>query len=176
MATGADNALWYYRAPSKFLGDMAASYGGTLAFTLSAASGDFSAENLTPTKDLVVLECTTCVTASQNRGVKLFFNAHRAGVTSGTPQWSFDGTTKEFTVQLTEAAWRKDSENSNVEHTAPTQCELVQVLKRLSAIRILGDHTKGFESVSLDSVKLRPKSNTVAPVPLACYTHMLTAY
>jgi hypothetical protein len=177
MGTGEDNALWYYRAPAKYLGDMAASYGGTLSFTLSAASGDFSAANLTPAKDLVVLECDTCVTATQNRGVKLYYNAQKAGA-SGTaaPQWSFDGTTTAFVVPLTEAAWRLDSENSNVAPVAPTQCELVQVLKRLSAVRIMGDHTKGFESVSLDSVKLKPKPNTVAPVPLACYSTMLTAY
>lgn len=170
--TGEDNELWYYSAPSKFLGDMAASYKGTLKFTLSSSSGDFSSGNLNARKDLVVLECATCITDSSNRAVKIYYNALKAGdAATMTPQWSFDGSTTDFSVPLDETKWRLDSENTNVVAVAPTQNEFIQVLARLSGIKILGDHTKSYESVALDSVKLQPSANR-APLPLDSYANL----
>ena len=39
---GPDSSLWYFNAPNKFLGNQGISYGGTLRFTLSGFSGDYS--------------------------------------------------------------------------------------------------------------------------------------
>ena len=40
-----DKSLWYFVAPSQFLGNVGISYGGSLQFTLSSFSGDFSKLN-----------------------------------------------------------------------------------------------------------------------------------
>jgi len=42
---GPDASLWYFSAPSKFLGNQGISYGGSLRFTLSGFSGDFKSTN-----------------------------------------------------------------------------------------------------------------------------------
>lgn len=42
---GPDSSLWYFNAPSKFLGNQGISYGGSLRFTLSGFSGDFKSSN-----------------------------------------------------------------------------------------------------------------------------------
>lgn len=44
-AGGLDQSLWYFVAPSKFLGNVGIAYGGTIQFTLSSFSGDFSKLN-----------------------------------------------------------------------------------------------------------------------------------
>lgn len=45
-STGApDQSLWYFVAPSKFLGNQGISYGGSIQFSLSSFSGDFSKMN-----------------------------------------------------------------------------------------------------------------------------------
>jgi hypothetical protein len=40
-----DQSLWYFNAPSKFLGNFGIAYGGSLQFTLSGFSGDFMKTN-----------------------------------------------------------------------------------------------------------------------------------
>ena len=40
-----DMSLWYFSAPSRFLGNQGIAYGGTISFTLAAFSGDFSQQN-----------------------------------------------------------------------------------------------------------------------------------
>lgn len=45
-ATGApDQSLWYFVAPSKFLGNVGIAYGGSLQFSLASFSGDFTKLN-----------------------------------------------------------------------------------------------------------------------------------
>lgn len=43
---GHDRNLWYFKAPSNFLGNQGIAYGGQMSFTLSSFSGDFSSANL----------------------------------------------------------------------------------------------------------------------------------
>lgn len=43
--TSEDNSLWYFTAPSNFLGNQGISYGGKLQFTLGSFSGDFNSLN-----------------------------------------------------------------------------------------------------------------------------------
>ena len=151
-ASDRDRGNWWFLFPSAFLGDQAMAYGGSLSFALSSAAGDFSASKLRA-KSVgsrlaggvwgVMLDCATC--------------SNGAGITLGFPVESlgFTGATKRFTVPLSEASWRKDPHNTlNTAWSAPTKCELVEVLSKLSAVRVLGDFTTGPESVSLDKVRL----------------------
>ncbi len=53
----ADQSLWYFEAPSKFLGNWGISYGGELQFTLGSFSGDFSSLNGKQVCDMHSLHC-----------------------------------------------------------------------------------------------------------------------
>jgi hypothetical protein len=60
MAGGKDESLWYFQAPSNYLGNLGISYGGNLKFTLAAFSGDFS--SLNDNVSITHLYVTTCLT------------------------------------------------------------------------------------------------------------------
>ncbi|KAJ0394306.1 hypothetical protein P43SY_004189 [Pythium insidiosum] len=155
---GDDSTRWYFNAPAKFLGNQWAAYGGSLDFVLSSAEGSFDPSNLNldGRGNLVLLECSTC---NQNAGITL---AMPLGAT-----FSYDGTTTQFRLPLNErAGWLKDPKNIILQWTRPTQCEMVAVLSALSSLRILGDFTRGHESVALDSVTIRHGEG----LPRACYT------
>lgn len=160
-ASDRDAGHWYFLFPSAFLGDQAMAYGGDLSFALSSSAGDFSAAKLRAVSIGsrlaggvwgVMLECALC-----SNGV---------GITLGYPVESlgFDGATKRFTVPLSQSSWKKDPHNTlTTTWSAPSKCELVEVLSKLTAIRVLGDFTTGPESVSLDKVRLtagKGKHNT----------------
>lgn len=157
MENGDDSMRWYFSAPPKFLGNQWASYGGTLDFVLSSAEGTFDAANLNlgGNGNLVILECNTC---NQNAGITLAMPL--------STTFSYDGTTTQFSLPLNERqGWVKDPKNIILTWTAPTQCEMVSVLSALSSIRILGDFTRGIESVALDTVSLKHGQG----IPRACY-------
>ncbi|KAL3672320.1 hypothetical protein V7S43_003009 [Phytophthora oleae] len=156
--TGDDSMLWYFSAPPKFLGNHWSAYGGSLDFVLSSAEGSFDAANLNlgGSGHLVELECATC--------------AQFAGITLAmplSPVFLYDGTITQFKLPLNElAGWVKDPKNIIESWDPPGQCEFVSVLSGLSAVRILGDFTRGYESVALDSVVLRHGPGQ----PVKCYT------
>jgi hypothetical protein len=151
-----DTKRWYFNAPSKFLGKQMNSYGGTLTFHLSSSSGDFnSAGSLNTDMHLVELECKSCAT---NSGIKL--------VRKMDSSLKFNGKTQLFSLSLTEnGGWLKDPKNSLKTWTTPTKCEMIEVLSSLSSLKILGDHTRWYESVSLDNVKF---SAGVKSIPITC--------
>jgi hypothetical protein len=155
---GDDSMRWYFVAPAKFLGNQWAAYGGSLEFVLSSAEGSFDPANLNLNGrgNLVTIECATCN-----------FNA---GVTLAMPlskTFSYDGTTTQFRLPLNElAGWIKDPKNIVLPWTTPTQCEMVNVLSAISSLKILGDFTRGHESVALDTVRLKHGQG----MPRACYT------
>ncbi|KAF4317875.1 hypothetical protein BBO99_00003746 [Phytophthora kernoviae] len=156
--TGDDSMLWYFTAPPKFTGNYWAAYGGSLDFVLSSAEGSFDAANLNlaGTGHLVELECSTC---AQFTGITLAMPL--------SPVFSYDGTTTQFRLPLNErTGWVKDPKNILVSWEPPSQCEFVSVLTGLSALRILGDYTRGYESVALDTVTLRHGPGQ----PVKCYT------
>jgi hypothetical protein len=149
--TGSDQALWYFKAPSKFLGHHGISYGGRLQFTLSSFQGDYSPERLNTGAPLggglhlVYLECGKC---NLNKGVRLAFPM--SATESG-----FSGTATMFDIALTETSgWLEDSKNSLVKWSPPSQCTFIEVLSGLSGVSILGDITKWYESVALDTVQV----------------------
>lgn len=150
-----DTALWYFSAPNKFLGNKGISYGGELKFTLSAFSGDFSKTN--GDVHLVELECASCI-GPVGKGILLALPISGADV-------KFDGKTAQITIQLLEnKGWLKDTQNVLLrDWSAPSQCDMIQVLSRLSAIRILGDHSNWYETVAIDDVAI---VNSASKLPI----------
>lgn len=152
----ADSSLWFFEAPEKYLGNYGIAYGGSLKFTLGAFSGDFSRLN-GDSLNLVEIECSEC-TGPVGKGVTLVFPVANMKTTS------FNGDPARFVVPLQEdAGWLKDPQNSLKKWTKPTKCDIIQVLSRLSALRILGDWTAWYESVALDDVLL---ANTKGQLPI----------
>jgi hypothetical protein len=156
-ASGSDTKQWHFQAPAKFLGWQGNSYGGALKFTLSSSTGDFSAGNQNSALNLVDIYCASC---AQNNGIHLVYKSPVA----------FDGSTTAFTVPLTEKSWLKDPKNTLVAWEAPQQCEFIDMLAHLSSLSILGDHTKWYETVALDSVRLSTgrKLNPFGSLPIEC--------
>ena len=146
-----DKSLWYFNAPAKFLGNKGAAYGGHISFSIGMFAGDIA--SLSKGINLVELECKEC---GYNTGIRL---AHRFS------KIHFKHAIAHFKIELLETAnWLKDPQDSLKQWTAPSKCEFLQVLSRLSGLRVLGDITTWYETVALDNVFL---SNTKNIVP-AC--------
>jgi hypothetical protein len=155
--TSSDKDLWYFNAPSKFLGYQGLSYNGYIEFTLSSFSGDFSADNLNDDTKLVELFCSSC---KVNTGITIAYPL------SST---SFNGSTKTFKIPLLETAgWLQDPENT-LAHlhpwNPPTRCQFIEVLSSISSLKILGDYTKWYESVSVDNVVIG-KDKAASSIPI----------
>lgn len=156
-STRNDKSLWYFSAPSKFLGFQAHAYKGTLEFSMGAFTGDFSPNRMNSDLDLVVLECETC---ALNRGMRFVMKLSAS---------AFTGSPKKFSLQLSEDKWLKDPKNTLLAWSKPTACEFVEMLHSLSSIKILGDFTKFYESVALDDVYLTaPSGPTNIPITCLC--------
>lgn len=144
-AEGFDKQLWYFQAPSKFLGNLGIAYRGYISFSLTAISGDFSRMNDLNNLNLIELECSEC-DGPIRKGIKLVYRLS---------QWPhpFIGIAQHFRIHLYEnAGWLKDSQNILIPFKPPSKCDMLMVLGRLSSIRILGDFTQGFETIALDDV------------------------
>lgn len=155
-----DSSLWYFNAPATFLGNKGVSYGGKLSFSLAAFSGDFS--SLNDDAPLIQLDCADCI-GPVGKGITLVYPLAKAIKESGT---SFkDGATEMmFSLELLESSgWLKDSQNTLVKWAPPSQCDMIQVLSRLSSVRILGDFSQWYESVALDDVMF---ANVASKIPV----------
>ena len=152
-----DTSLWYFESPSVYHGNHGIAYGGELHFSLGAFSGDFSRKN-SPDTHLVELECATCP-GPVSMGITLALP-----VSASAAAAAFKGDATAFVLPLLEGAgWVKDPQNSLLAWQAASKCDVISVLSRLSAFRVLGDWTQWYESVALDDVSFR---NTRAQVPL----------
>ncbi len=79
-----------------------------------------------------------------------------------------DGKAKVVRVPLLESVWRVDPRNDLVaprNWARPTQCEMVEAVAGITGLRILGDHTRWYESVGLDAVSI---AHGTGGVPMAC--------
>lgn len=152
-----DNSLWFFSAPSTFLGNQGISYGGKLQFTLGSFSGDFN--NLNSHAPLVRLVCADCQ-GPIYKGITLIFPLSTA-LQSTT--FSRDGTTFSFNLQET-SGWLKDPQNSLKKWTVPTKCDMIQVLSRLTSLEILGDWTTWYETMALDNVQILNTKTGQIPV------------
>eukprot|EP01029_Cantina_marsupialis_P025559 TRINITY_DN6771_c0_g1_i1.p1 TRINITY_DN6771_c0_g1~~TRINITY_DN6771_c0_g1_i1.p1 ORF type:complete len:361 (+),score=65.51 TRINITY_DN6771_c0_g1_i1:65-1084(+) len=138
-SSGSDMVQWYFVAPSKFLGNHIIMYNGRVSFDLAAHAGNFKKQN--SQLDFVELKCDSC---AMGAGIRLLYRASSS---------SFNGSITNFSITFNESKWLKDPKNSLTTWTAPTQCEMVEVLAGLTSVRILGDFTTWVETVALDNVK-----------------------
>ena len=133
-----DKSLWYFNAPMKFLGNKGIAYGGFIKYSMSIFGGDIARLNYGDKYNLIELECSDCVS-------KILVYP----LTIPIINISFHNNIAFFQIPLLETrGWVNNRRNK------PTKCEFIQVLSRLSAIRIIGDITDWYEIVSLDNVFL----------------------
>jgi hypothetical protein len=146
-----DKSLWYFNAPAKFLGNKGAAYGGHISFSIGLFAGDIA--SLNRGGNLIELECKEC---GYKTGITLVYRFSKI---------HFEHKIANFKIELLETTnWLKDPQDSLKQWSAPSKCEFIQVLSRLSGLRILGDITTWYETVAIDNVVL---SNTKNIVP-AC--------
>lgn len=158
-STSPDQSLWYFEAPKTYYGNQGIAYGGSLSFTIAAFSGDFSSLNDKST-NIVELECESC-DGPIRKGIRLGFSM---AALMKSPGGMFNGDAKRISIPLNEfSGWLKDSQDVLVPWYKVSQCDIIQVLSRLSKIRILGDYTTWYETVAIDNVQI---SNTKGSLPL----------
>lgn len=128
--------LWFFAAPSSYLGDQLAAYGGSLSFALKS---DSSAPPLvTAYADVHLLGAN---------GLRL---AYGSGITPGA-DWTH------YSVALVaDGHWRVGA----LDGPAATAADFAAVLGDLQALRIRGDYRQAVETTGLDAVVL-----SAAPVP-----------
>ncbi len=143
---GNDEDVWYFQLPPKFTGWHAVAYGGRFEFDMSSFGGDFSSkrQNYPGKLNLVEIYCAKC---NLNHGERFGFPL---AATEG-----FDGETTSFSLPLHESAgWLKDPKNTELNWIVPTKCDMIELLSGISSIRILGDFTTWYESISVDNVNI----------------------
>jgi len=141
---GEDRSRWAFAAPASFLGNQAGAYGGAMELVLGSSAGDFSLPaRASADARIVTLSCASCDVGA---GIRLAFFAN-----ASVP---LDGKTRRIRVPLVPGSWRKDPRNSILPWGATTACELADVLGALTGVEVLGDHTRGYETVALDDVAL----------------------
>ena len=124
-----DGRTWFWDAPAKFLGNISASYGGTLTFDLRQR-GD---GNLFDDIDLII---------RGNNGPRLVFD------TSVIPR---DRVWTSYRIGLTETSgWRLDSLDGRL----ATRSEFLAILSDASRLRIRGEFIDGDDTGDLDNVAL----------------------
>ena len=158
-SNGDDADVWYFELPPKFHGWQGIMYGGRIEFVLSSFGGDFS-EGFRNQPDKLNLVEITCAKCSINKGETIGFPLHATD--------RFDGRTTTFTLPLTElSGWVRDPKNTLHEWKPITKCKFIEILSGISSIRILGDLTTWYESISIDNVRLvaaKPKGRYHLPV------------
>jgi len=122
--------LWFFAAPSAYLGDKSAAYGGSLSFALKSDST--SPPLATTYADIHLLGAN---------GVRLVFT----GDAVPTGGWT------SYTVALVaDGSWKVDSVNG----PNATAADFAGVLANLETLRIRGDYKQAVETTGLDSVVL----------------------
>lgn len=157
-----DISLWYFQAPQKFLGDHSIAYGGKFSFDTTYFSGNFNKENFNDgDRAAIVFDCDACAGPVRG-GIKLYISIKT--LMEQNPTIYSTGAITSISIDLKETGgWLKDSQNVLVADRPPTTCDFIQVLYQISSIKILGDWTKGYESVAIDNVKF---NNKKAQLPL----------
>jgi len=158
FAHAIDHDIWAFVSPSKFHGWQGIAYDGSLEFTLSSYSGSFEPSNynkLYNGNDLNLVEifCSKC---KLNTGLTLAFPLLK------TASGLFNGLTTQFSLSLNEkAGWVKDPKNELIKNwQQPTKCEFIEVLCGITNMKIIGDFTKWYESITLDNVNLRAANSS----------------
>lgn len=150
-----DSSLWYFEAPSSFLGNLGMGYDGTFEFSFSLFSGDISLLNPLST-NVVELWCESC---NNGKGIRLGYSLEQLLKTSlpiASHLKNGSGPLPPFHISIPlheHKGWKKDTYNDLSPWVSITKCDMIQVLSRLSRVRILGDWTMWHETAALDNVK-----------------------
>jgi len=140
-----DKSVWFFNAPSKFLGNMRMAYGGYLGFTIGIFACDISKLNYGKKANLIELECANC---NGKKGITIVFP-----LVSSFFRAKIKGTMGIFDIPLSEnRGWLKDPHNTLLDWNPPSKHEFIQVLTHLSGLRILGDITDWYETVAIDNI------------------------
>ncbi len=124
----ATGGVWYWNAPSRFLGNQSGAYGLNLSFDLKQSATDSAFDSSD-----VILE--------GNNGMKLAYKLDRHPGTDWTA----------YSVRLQETGWKVDS----LEGAAASAEAFKQVLGDLKAVWIRGEYREGADTGSLDNVRLQ---------------------
>lgn len=141
--TATDNVsgdVWYWNAPSKYLGNQAGAFGMTLSWDArqSSTTSQFSSNDLV----LVATDGTNLTLASDP--------SRRPGTEWTSISVVFDS-----------------SEDWFIDGAAATDSDIQMVLSDLAALRIRGEFRTGADTGDLDNVLLVPTPGSVALLPLA---------
>ena len=136
------SGIWYFNAPTAYLGNMSAAYNGSLAFDLRRSGG-----TLFNAADVIL------VGGDPGNLVTLVYDIANAPTSAWTS----------FNVWLNESDWRVGT------LTGPmaTQAQMQQVLGALSALRIRGEYGSGSDTEHLDNVALNAEAPEPTPEPAA---------
>jgi len=153
-----DKSLWFFNAPSKFLGNMRMVYGGYIRFTIGIFAGDITKLNFGKRANLIELDCITCNRKEGKRGITVTFPLDSAMICS-----KIVNNIAIFEIPILETkGWLKDPHNTLLNWKSPSQCDFISVLTHLSGFRILGDITDWYETVAIDNVYI---TNTKYNIP-----------
>ena len=134
--------IWYFNAPSAFLGNVSAAYNGSLTFDLRRAGG-----TLFNAADVVL------VGGDPGNLITLCFDIANAPTSAWT---SFD-------VWLNESDWKVGT----LAGPQATAGQMQQVLAALTALRIRGEFGSGGDTEYLDNVSLNAAEPEPTPEPAA---------
>ncbi|MEM0984411.1 MAG: laminin B domain-containing protein [Planctomycetota bacterium] len=133
----ASGAIWYFAAPSKFLGNQSAALGGTLSWDILGLTGSQSLGGTNA--DVFLSSGGTLI------GIDLGFNPNTTDFTNYSVDLSFD------------AGWEfVSSTNGNTNGNAVDAATFASVLANLDGLFIRGEYTTGSDSSALDNVVLTP--------------------
>lgn len=141
-----DKALWYFRSGEKFKNNLEISYGGNIQFMMTSFSGNFSNLNNINQIPFVKIYCK-----NQNN-ILVYYYRQKINLN----QDEHNGLTKKFNIKLDNLEWKKISIKTHIEDNL-TKEEFISCLKNVSHIDILGDWTRGIETIGLDSVIIMKK-------------------
>ncbi len=135
--------VFYWYAPSKFVGNQSAAYGGTLQFDLAVTGNGFGSPAGFHQEDVVLV----------GGGLTLVYDTTFSPAPTSAVGWN------SFSVGLTEAGWRRNS----LSGPAATQSDMQTALGSLTDLYIRGEFLFGLDDVGrLDNVVL---SSPTAAVP-----------
>jgi len=144
-ATDATNGqIWYFSAPSIFLGNQSSLYGGSLSWDALGITGNQT--SITDRADIMLT----------GGGLQLGVDLDVLPMTSGWTSW----------MGLIDAGadWKRISSlaNGTLTATDATESELRTVLGSLDGLYIRGEFTNGGDSAAIDNVNLVPAPGVAA--------------
>ena len=118
--------VWYYKAPSKFLGNNSDVYGKSLKFDLKITP----LTNMFKDKDVIL----------EGGGLTIWYHTDKVPGTNWTS----------YSVTLKESGWKSGQFNAGKEVSSS---DFKKVLANMTALYIRGEYNSGADTGSMDNVK-----------------------